>query len=306
MGVMYELDAIAAAVIGGTSLTGGVGRITGTVIGTIILGVMISGFTFLRRRRLLPGNRQGRDHRRRRRRRPVPAAPTQEGLREVPPRRGRAPRAQGPASPDTGDNHEDRARSLHASPPAAARAAAAGRRARLRVYRAVARAPTSSTGGCGRASIPERIKEFRRALATHGVKLASLLPMYRWASPNEAERQAAVQELEARDPGRGRDGLRHHELRVRPRAVARTCRALHLLRRRHHRGLRGGLVALDGGAGADPRARGHQPPHRAAPRGLRRDAAAGRRHDPDDQLQDRAGSSTARPTPSISATTWPR
>jgi len=48
MGVMYELDAIAAAVIGGTSLAGGVGRITGTVIGTIILGVMMSGFTFLR------------------------------------------------------------------------------------------------------------------------------------------------------------------------------------------------------------------------------------------------------------------
>jgi inositol transport system permease protein len=47
MGVTYELDAIAAAVIGGTSLTGGVGRITGTIIGTVILGVMISGFTFL-------------------------------------------------------------------------------------------------------------------------------------------------------------------------------------------------------------------------------------------------------------------
>ena len=48
MGVMYELDAIAATVIGGTSLTGGVGRITGTVIGVIILGVVTSGFTFLR------------------------------------------------------------------------------------------------------------------------------------------------------------------------------------------------------------------------------------------------------------------
>jgi inositol transport system permease protein len=48
MGVGYELDAIAATVIGGTSLTGGVGRITGTVIGTVILGVMTSGFTFLR------------------------------------------------------------------------------------------------------------------------------------------------------------------------------------------------------------------------------------------------------------------
>ena len=48
MGLAYELDAIAATVIGGTSLSGGVGRITGTVIGTIILGVMTSGFTFLR------------------------------------------------------------------------------------------------------------------------------------------------------------------------------------------------------------------------------------------------------------------
>jgi inositol transport system permease protein len=47
MGVGYELDAIAAAVIGGTSLSGGIGRISGTVIGTLILGIMISGFTFL-------------------------------------------------------------------------------------------------------------------------------------------------------------------------------------------------------------------------------------------------------------------
>ena len=48
MGVAYELDAIAATVIGGTSLSGGVGRITGTLIGTIILGVVTSGFTFLK------------------------------------------------------------------------------------------------------------------------------------------------------------------------------------------------------------------------------------------------------------------
>ena len=46
-GVSFELDAIAATVIGGTSLAGGVGRMTGTVIGTVILGVLISGFTFL-------------------------------------------------------------------------------------------------------------------------------------------------------------------------------------------------------------------------------------------------------------------
>jgi inositol transport system permease protein len=47
MGLSYELDAIAAAVIGGTSLTGGVGRIPGTIIGALILGLMKSGFTFL-------------------------------------------------------------------------------------------------------------------------------------------------------------------------------------------------------------------------------------------------------------------
>lgn len=47
MGMSYELDAIAAAVIGGTSLAGGIGRITGTVFGTIILGIMTSGFTFI-------------------------------------------------------------------------------------------------------------------------------------------------------------------------------------------------------------------------------------------------------------------
>jgi len=47
VGVGFELDAIAASVIGGTSLAGGVGRLTGTVIGAVILGVLTSGFTFL-------------------------------------------------------------------------------------------------------------------------------------------------------------------------------------------------------------------------------------------------------------------
>lgn len=40
MGVMYELDAIAAAVIGGTSLSGGIGTIPGTIIGALIIGVL--------------------------------------------------------------------------------------------------------------------------------------------------------------------------------------------------------------------------------------------------------------------------
>tara|TARA_B100000767_G_scaffold180190_1_gene168178 strand:- start:2302 stop:3300 length:999 start_codon:yes stop_codon:yes gene_type:complete len=47
-GLMWELDAIAAVVIGGTSLMGGVGRITGTIIGVLILGIITSGFIFLR------------------------------------------------------------------------------------------------------------------------------------------------------------------------------------------------------------------------------------------------------------------
>ncbi len=48
MGLSYELDAIAMAVIGGTSLTGGRGSIIGTVIGALIFGLILSGFTFLR------------------------------------------------------------------------------------------------------------------------------------------------------------------------------------------------------------------------------------------------------------------
>jgi inositol transport system permease protein len=48
MGTGYELDAIAMAVIGGVSLYGGRGSIIGTVLGALILGVITSGFTFLR------------------------------------------------------------------------------------------------------------------------------------------------------------------------------------------------------------------------------------------------------------------
>ncbi|MEL7179647.1 MAG: ABC transporter permease [Pseudomonadota bacterium] len=48
MGLTYELEAIAMAVIGGVSLFGGRGSIIGTVIGALIIGVITSGFTFLR------------------------------------------------------------------------------------------------------------------------------------------------------------------------------------------------------------------------------------------------------------------
>ncbi|EOD01778.1 ribose ABC transporter permease [Caldisalinibacter kiritimatiensis] len=39
-GTGYELDAIAAVVLGGTSLTGGVGSVLGTIIGALIIGVL--------------------------------------------------------------------------------------------------------------------------------------------------------------------------------------------------------------------------------------------------------------------------
>ncbi|MFN2307239.1 MAG: ABC transporter permease [Paracoccaceae bacterium] len=42
-GVMYELDAIAAAVIGGASLSGGVGTISGTMVGAFIIGILRNG-----------------------------------------------------------------------------------------------------------------------------------------------------------------------------------------------------------------------------------------------------------------------
>ncbi|WEX08392.1 ABC transporter permease [Chelativorans sp. AA-79] len=48
MGFMYELQAIAMTVIGGTSLTGGRGSIIGTTLGMVIFGLIISGFTFIR------------------------------------------------------------------------------------------------------------------------------------------------------------------------------------------------------------------------------------------------------------------
>lgn len=46
-GSSYELDAIAAVVIGGTSLSGGKGTVWGTVMGAIIIGVLNNGLVLL-------------------------------------------------------------------------------------------------------------------------------------------------------------------------------------------------------------------------------------------------------------------
>lgn len=47
LGQGYELDAIAAVVIGGTSMSGGKGTITGTIIGAFIISVLINGLRIL-------------------------------------------------------------------------------------------------------------------------------------------------------------------------------------------------------------------------------------------------------------------
>lgn len=46
-GDMAELDAIAAVVLGGTSMTGGRGKIGGTVIGALIIGVLSNGLNLM-------------------------------------------------------------------------------------------------------------------------------------------------------------------------------------------------------------------------------------------------------------------
>jgi len=46
-GISYELDAIAAVVIGGTSLSGGIGSVTGTLLGALLIGTLNNGLDLL-------------------------------------------------------------------------------------------------------------------------------------------------------------------------------------------------------------------------------------------------------------------
>ncbi len=46
-GLMYELDVIAAVVVGGTSLNGGRGTVVGTLIGSMLIGVLRNGLNLL-------------------------------------------------------------------------------------------------------------------------------------------------------------------------------------------------------------------------------------------------------------------
>ena len=47
LAVGFELDVIAAAVIGGTSLFGGVGTLQGTLIGALIMGTLSNGMNLV-------------------------------------------------------------------------------------------------------------------------------------------------------------------------------------------------------------------------------------------------------------------
>lgn len=47
MGDGAEMDAIAAVVLGGTSMSGGKGSISGTVIGVIVIGILKNGMNLL-------------------------------------------------------------------------------------------------------------------------------------------------------------------------------------------------------------------------------------------------------------------
>jgi D-xylose transport system permease protein len=47
LGTMFELDAISAVIIGGTSFAGGIGTISGTVIGAFIIGILNNGMSLL-------------------------------------------------------------------------------------------------------------------------------------------------------------------------------------------------------------------------------------------------------------------
>jgi ribose transport system permease protein len=47
LGEGYELDAIAAVILGGTSFSGGIGTVFGTLIGALIVAVLNNGLTLM-------------------------------------------------------------------------------------------------------------------------------------------------------------------------------------------------------------------------------------------------------------------
>ena len=46
-GNLYEMDAIAAAYIGGAAVSGGIGRVSGAIVGALIMGVLNMGLSIM-------------------------------------------------------------------------------------------------------------------------------------------------------------------------------------------------------------------------------------------------------------------